>query len=643
MKKVKQVILLGACILPSATLWANEGLEREVVTEISIEESEKSTESIKLIPTEKSTVVISTEYLTTDRLLKDLQEGDIRGKVTERLKTEQQIEVSYGTLARIICEYIGKAPISLPVQEAGESGYIGRLTLEGIWQGIPIEVGKKVSIEDWEIILERINRYTTDPVQYEKYFFASIEDKAKDKLLSYKEKEESLGKFEKVILGEAEKLTKQINYNGQMIDLYEFKGKEYITIQALECVGFNVVRTESSVYITEGNGLKLGEIPKEYTKEKVSLSTKDIYLGYMKTYALTMNDSTLIPIEAIDLYCERVKVEGGYQLQSREVQVDQFLKGDKDNFTNKGTIPLNIRCTNLYWDGTNIIEERWDMNQLIPGVAYPNPNKVYTLSQNKIYLTTIVNEIKVQDEVFWYTNESYGQANKELFIQYEEEKQKIREEKQKESTKELFPPSIIMGTMKYDAGPFKKGDKVEIYRADSLERYYLHYGNQTVKVPWNSVTVPPNPKVETKQATTEQIETYINTTGLTSPTNYLVWTDLYRQRTYIFKKEDGQWKLYKNLICSTGKNITPTPRGVYSLQSYVPYFGVNKGYMCKNAIQIFGDYLYHSIMYDKTGTYLLEGKGVLGQRASQGCIRFSPEDSEWFYNTMPLKTTVWIN
>ncbi|OON99870.1 MAG: hypothetical protein ATN35_10455 [Epulopiscium sp. Nele67-Bin004] len=162
-------------------------------------------------------------------------------------------------------------------------------------------------------------------------------------------------------------------------------------------------------------------------------------------------------------------------------------------------------------------------------------------------------------------------------------------------------------------------------------------------MPWDSVSVPANPAVQQTRATTEEIEAYINAQGITSKTNYLVWTDLYRQRTYVFEKKDGWWTLYKDLLCSTGKNTTPTPRGTFELTAYVPYFGVSKGYMCKNAVQFSGDYLFHSVMFDSTGSYLLEGTGVLGTRASSGCIRFSPDESEWFYKNMPLGTKVWIN
>lgn len=141
-----------------------------------------------------------------------------------------------------------------------------------------------------------------------------------------------------------------------------------------------------------------------------------------------------------------------------------------------------------------------------------------------------------------------------------------------------------------------------------------------------------------------QVENIVNSKNLHSPTPYLVWTHLDSQKTYIFEGSVGNWKLIKHFICSTGRDYTPTPKGEFQLTRKVPYFGVEKGYRCKNAFGFIGTtYLYHSIIFDKTGSYLLEGKGVLGTKASQGCIRFSVENSEWFYNNMISGTKVWIS
>jgi len=139
-------------------------------------------------------------------------------------------------------------------------------------------------------------------------------------------------------------------------------------------------------------------------------------------------------------------------------------------------------------------------------------------------------------------------------------------------------------------------------------------------------------------------EDIINSKNLSSPTPYLVWTNTSQQSTYIFQGSTNNWVLIKHFICSTGKDRTPTPTGKYALTYKVPSFGQNKGYMCKYAFGFIGtSYLYHSIIYDKTGTYLLENKGVLGKKASDGCIRFSVDHAKWFYDHMISGTTVYIS
>ncbi len=141
-----------------------------------------------------------------------------------------------------------------------------------------------------------------------------------------------------------------------------------------------------------------------------------------------------------------------------------------------------------------------------------------------------------------------------------------------------------------------------------------------------------------------QVESLINNKNLSSPTRYLIWTRLDEQCTYIFEGSKNNWKLIKSFICSTGRDYTPTPKGTFSLTYKVPSFGQTKGYCCKYAFGFIGtNYLYHSIIFDKTGTYLLENKGVLGQKASQGCIRFSVENAKWFYDHMISGSTVFIS
>ncbi|MGL4738786.1 MAG: L,D-transpeptidase [Cellulosilyticaceae bacterium] len=139
-------------------------------------------------------------------------------------------------------------------------------------------------------------------------------------------------------------------------------------------------------------------------------------------------------------------------------------------------------------------------------------------------------------------------------------------------------------------------------------------------------------------------EDTINSKNLSSSTPYLIWTNIDKQRTYIFEGSKNNWTLMKHFKCSTGRRGADTPKGQFKLTYKVPYFGVEKGYRCKNAFGFIGTtYLYHSVMFDKTGTYLLQGKGELGSRASAGCIRLSVPHSEWFYNNMVSGSTVIID
>ena len=62
-----------------------------------------------------------------------------------------------------------------------------------------------------------------------------------------------------------------------------------------------------------------------------------------------------------------------------------------------------------------------------------------------------------------------------------------------------------------------------------------------------------------------RVENYVNGKGLSSSTEYLIWTHIDSQRTYIFEGSQYNWTLVKCFICSTGRDSTPTPRGTFKL------------------------------------------------------------------------------
>ena len=122
-------------------------------------------------------------------------------------------------------------------------------------------------------------------------------------------------------------------------------------------------------------------------------------------------------------------------------------------------------------------------------------------------------------------------------------------------------------------------------------------------------------------------------------TRYLLWTDLWRLETYVLKKEEGRWSLLRRLPCSVGDAANPTPEGFYHIGVHRASFGRSGYYKAVYAMQISGNYLYHSILLAENGEIL---DGRLGERISHGCIRHSLEDSRWLYETIPDGTSVLI-
>ena len=197
--------------------------------------------------------------------------------------------------------------------------------------------------------------------------------------------------------------------------------------------------------------------------------------------------------------------------------------------------------------------------------------------------------------------------------------------------------------MKYEIGDLKVKTNVELWRAEKRSYFIIKDKNgKKFQIPYNSIAIDGDCGTLGGTPTAKDIEDFVKINALTSKTPYLIWTDIYRQRTYVLKKQEERWQLEKRFICSTGKNINPTPQGIYEVQYTIPFIGMDKGYRCKNALVFYRDYMFHSILFDKTGTYIKSGQYDLGRKVSHGCVRLSEEDSLWLYQHIPVGSTVWI-
>ncbi len=557
--------------------------------------------------------------------------------------------VSQGDIAKLLCHYIDRGPIYLPEKEGCNSPFIGRLVIEGIWGQSSYEETALIDLQIWDTLFVRATMYKEN-----KNFLTQIlETSSGDVRRKINDYHEILNKpqaFSKVSLGKLNKSSLEISLYEKNYLLYEYLGVNYITIKDLENIGFKKMQMGAQTQLIWQGSLFSDAKQDNLAQKAFYLSFDPVYIGELKTYSLGTDTEILIPVRALQVYFDLSISENKIAITPKNRVMSEYILCSEENIINQTDQTLQIMYTDLYWDGKNIIEHSFGFEEIGSYGKAAKNNKLYKL-RNMQYLTTLIQFIET-DSMVLESSSRLGQDAAELFKKYNETiNQKVAAgdtpkhgDKQEQEKKEMFPASIIMGTMKYSAGGLVKGKKVEVWRAEDGISYWVKDDkSKTIKVPWNSVSIPKNPPTAKDKPAKEQIEAFINSKDINSQTQYLVWTDLYRQQTYIFEGKKNEWKLIKTLVCSTGKNTTPTPRGTFELTNKVAYFGVDKGYRCKYAFQIFGDYLYHSIIFDVTGTRLLEGKGVLGQRASQGCIRFSESDSLWFYNTMKSGTRVWIN
>lgn len=112
--------------------------------------------------------------------------------------------------------------------------------------------------------------------------------------------------------------------------------------------------------------------------------------------------------------------------------------------------------------------------------------------------------------------------------------------------------------------------------------------------------------------------------GYYSSTNWLVRVDTNTCTVTVYNGSRGSWVLVNELICSLGAPWTPTVTGEFTVTGKGYSFG--SGYTCYYYTQFYGDYLFHSVLYNQ-GTFNIQN-GRLGQKLSHGCIRKAIQDAK---------------
>ena len=134
----------------------------------------------------------------------------------------------------------------------------------------------------------------------------------------------------------------------------------------------------------------------------------------------------------------------------------------------------------------------------------------------------------------------------------------------------------------------------------------------------------------------------INTLNIESLTSNLIYVNLKDQITYIYKGSINNWDKIKSFKCSTGIESEKTPTVIFDVRERGAWFFSDKyNQGGKYWVQFYGDYLFHSVPYNKDQSEVVDY--TLGVPASHGCIRLKTEDAKWIYDNIESGTKVIIN
>ena len=125
-----------------------------------------------------------------------------------------------------------------------------------------------------------------------------------------------------------------------------------------------------------------------------------------------------------------------------------------------------------------------------------------------------------------------------------------------------------------------------------------------------------------------------------SSTNYLILVNLSYHQVRIYSGSKNNWKNIKSCTCTNGKSSTPTVTGVYTVGNKGLYFDTGTRGRCWYYTQFHGNYLFHSVIYDRSSSPTTIIDGQLGTAASHGCVRLALANAKWIYDNIPTGTTV---
>ena len=191
-------------------------------------------------------------------------------------------------------------------------------------------------------------------------------------------------------------------------------------------------------------------------------------------------------------------------------------------------------------------------------------------------------------------------------------------------------------------GEVKVGETVEIVEDRSCLWYSVAHtvDGRRGWMEAEALEIPRDTEAKQEKLSAAVLEGYVNGRGIASQTGHLLFVDLERQWTYVFVGEAGRWQMLRSLRCATGKNASPTKRGLFACETRGEWFyseRLQSG--ARYWVRFDGPYLFHSLAMNENGEVI---DFTLGERVSSGCVRLAVADARWLYGSVPDGTAVLV-
>ena len=158
-------------------------------------------------------------------------------------------------------------------------------------------------------------------------------------------------------------------------------------------------------------------------------------------------------------------------------------------------------------------------------------------------------------------------------------------------------------------------------------------GNSASSAAAKAASSAPTPQVSLKTAAAQ-----VSLANAAPP--LLIDVSLSAQRVTVY---DIEGRIVKQFVCSTGSKGHETPTGIFSVQAH------GKSFFSKSIqeggyywTQFDGDFLFHSVPFDKNRQMEPAEAAKIGTPVSHGCVRLLLEDAKWIYDNIPIGTVVTI-